>query len=1058
MSIIIEITFPNKDTLKNAESLNKLSITFQRTNPNTNTTLNLSAYKPIKISSTGNDKFRFKITLPKNIYITVCDFTLSSLTDTVSINRIYIEFSDAKITDITFSKPLLINPSSPYKHPPVDCEVSKWSPFSSCTRICGGGIQTQTRTIIQKESNGGIACPTDLLKTQPCNTQTCPVYYPNPTFLPTLEPNRTVRIDKVEQNPNIVRDPNNIFEPTSQPVIDLKNFINTNMNAQNNIANNSQANAPNPISKIIDNQKFKLPGDESPFSWYTDCFPFINGILPNICPSGYYNSGLTCLSNPHIKEKGCCCNKLKPCCPYPWKSCFWRQCPSCCSNCEKGYTDMGCTCQRDVTNTSLQCPSNKAQGLFGLCYDEKCKDYGCFDMFKIGFDGKVKYNLGEVSFNGTNINFDIDKINVNVNMTYTGGFVNIYLPKNIVVLKCNNSSNNLDFNSPTISIPIPSFSVNFGFNIPLKLSDKLFDFKPIGDTGRIAEIMNEGINSAIVKALGIINEAIKFFNTLGAGLWETVKEITISEINLKDIFKDCLDFINDTIKFISNKLGEVFNGLSLRKIIDKVTPPIQNIINQIDKIKDSADEWINKTANYVNLYYILASRILEASIDSGNILENILLSMFGLDVLSDDNLDQDIRNLGKKIFGITENYSESYYDNYSHNYSHNYSNSYYDNYNNNYYSNNSQIQPYYSQYQHYSYPNYNGIEKYQTVTYEALTQNQKNIINDICNRQRGLNFEGTSDVNAKYEKCKTALGPYINTNNDIKDWNFNYSSFSVNFSFSLPFYILAFLGITVNPAIVPVLLFLGKTLSISVSMGYSMDVQDLGRGTGNRQFIYSIGISFTLPPSVDPKTLGLNLGMSIVWSPMGSNSDSPSANIFKGSKNQNFSISADFTVPATIIRTGMQSIINGVRMFATRSTLGGVITAAAAGGTIAGVNEIGDQSMVFPSMVLGAASLYNAKDVTISLSWTISDYYDVNNQAIKLNNQHKIFQGFSDIPGQGNLITRQATPLNSIPSVSIGTTFTAYSEVASTSGGVGFGVTVSYNDACNKTSGSKCER
>jgi hypothetical protein len=56
----------------------------------------------------------------------------------------------------------------------IDCKVSEWSSFSTCSLECGGGTQIQTRSILIKAEYGGKACPTDLINVQPCNTDDCP--------------------------------------------------------------------------------------------------------------------------------------------------------------------------------------------------------------------------------------------------------------------------------------------------------------------------------------------------------------------------------------------------------------------------------------------------------------------------------------------------------------------------------------------------------------------------------------------------------------------------------------------------------------------------------------------------------------------------------------------------------------------------------------------------------------------------------------------------------------------------------------------------------------------
>ena len=55
---------------------------------------------------------------------------------------------------------------------PVDCAVSEWSNWGECSASCGGGSQTQTRTVVTPSENGGTECPV-LTQNQSCNTQPC---------------------------------------------------------------------------------------------------------------------------------------------------------------------------------------------------------------------------------------------------------------------------------------------------------------------------------------------------------------------------------------------------------------------------------------------------------------------------------------------------------------------------------------------------------------------------------------------------------------------------------------------------------------------------------------------------------------------------------------------------------------------------------------------------------------------------------------------------------------------------------------------------------------------
>ena len=54
----------------------------------------------------------------------------------------------------------------------VDCVVSGWNAYSSCSKSCDTGTQSRTRDIVRKKKNNGATCPT-LSETQDCNTHEC---------------------------------------------------------------------------------------------------------------------------------------------------------------------------------------------------------------------------------------------------------------------------------------------------------------------------------------------------------------------------------------------------------------------------------------------------------------------------------------------------------------------------------------------------------------------------------------------------------------------------------------------------------------------------------------------------------------------------------------------------------------------------------------------------------------------------------------------------------------------------------------------------------------------
>ena len=56
---------------------------------------------------------------------------------------------------------------------PVDCVWGQWSTWSSCSKSCGGGTNTRSRSKIETERNGG-SCPGSGSDSKRCNTQSCP--------------------------------------------------------------------------------------------------------------------------------------------------------------------------------------------------------------------------------------------------------------------------------------------------------------------------------------------------------------------------------------------------------------------------------------------------------------------------------------------------------------------------------------------------------------------------------------------------------------------------------------------------------------------------------------------------------------------------------------------------------------------------------------------------------------------------------------------------------------------------------------------------------------------
>ena len=65
---------------------------------------------------------------------------------------------------------------------PVDCKVTAWN-FSKCTKSCGSGLKSGGRTIVVEAQHGGKACP-KLTTTVQCGAEACPIDCTTTPFTP----------------------------------------------------------------------------------------------------------------------------------------------------------------------------------------------------------------------------------------------------------------------------------------------------------------------------------------------------------------------------------------------------------------------------------------------------------------------------------------------------------------------------------------------------------------------------------------------------------------------------------------------------------------------------------------------------------------------------------------------------------------------------------------------------------------------------------------------------------------------------------------------------------
>ena len=56
----------------------------------------------------------------------------------------------------------------------VDCEWDEFGEWTSCSKTCGSGEHSRTRTVKTIQKNGGDSCPGEATEIQSCNTDSCP--------------------------------------------------------------------------------------------------------------------------------------------------------------------------------------------------------------------------------------------------------------------------------------------------------------------------------------------------------------------------------------------------------------------------------------------------------------------------------------------------------------------------------------------------------------------------------------------------------------------------------------------------------------------------------------------------------------------------------------------------------------------------------------------------------------------------------------------------------------------------------------------------------------------
>ncbi|CAD7937821.1 unnamed protein product [Amoebophrya sp. A25] len=80
--------------------------------------------------------------------------------------------SSTKTSAYSFCPPLHLQRACGRQACPKDCKMSKWTKWSDCTQQCGSGVRSRTRNVLEDAENGGRPCGA-VVEEEMCNTHAC---------------------------------------------------------------------------------------------------------------------------------------------------------------------------------------------------------------------------------------------------------------------------------------------------------------------------------------------------------------------------------------------------------------------------------------------------------------------------------------------------------------------------------------------------------------------------------------------------------------------------------------------------------------------------------------------------------------------------------------------------------------------------------------------------------------------------------------------------------------------------------------------------------------------